>query len=368
MILDLIELAIAILPYSLKRRIFKILNTYLLRRNFNIYSLDGVTFLGIIKASHPKNLILKQGTVIERKVTLENERLVIVENNQKLTKGTNVKTELNQLGPKVIGSGSVDSKNKLSEVVFVLGTGRSGTNSIIKTVSQNKNIHGIHEPSDELIALAHQFLAKEISNQEAFYCVQTIIDQIQKRGKLVISDQKLVPFIDFLAHHYPESKFIWLIRNPADVVNSGYHRGWFANAEFGYKNRPLEPAVYSSKIFSKFRINGYLCNEFSENEWREMDSFERNCWYWKYWNQLIENQLKGLNRDRWMALSLENLNDKVDDVVSFIGEPNFNYSVTKSNQAKYTLKDLSDWPEKWNNHLSTYCVDYYNHLKQDYPI
>ncbi|MEQ8905778.1 sulfotransferase [Ekhidna sp.] len=311
---------------------------------------------------------MKKGCVIERNVKLENERLVIVEEDQVLAKGSIIRNDLNDKGPLIIGSRSRKIESKSSQIVFVLGTGRSGTNSIIRTLNQNTKIHGIHEPSDELVPLAYEFLNNGPSKQKITYCLHTILDSIDQKGKLVISDQKLVPFIDFLANHYPDSKFIWLIRNPADVVNSTYHRGWFANTEFGYDVVASEPDVYSSKIFSKFRINGYLCNEFSEKEWREMDSFERNCWYWKYWNQLIENQLSAVKRERWMVLGLESLNKKLDDLISFIGESDFNYSVTKSNQAKYALKDINEWPEQWTDHLRTYCVDYYNHLKQDYAI
>ena len=159
-----------------------------------------------------------------------------------------------------------------------------------------------------------------------------------KNTKLIYgeSDQKLVSFISFLYEILPKSKFIWLIRRADEFVASAYGRGWFDDHEYSAHNPNLfsPDSIAPKNIFDRyrldysiFRLNGYKAGVFSKDEWNNMDSFERNCWYWNYWNEKIESSFLEIVNAQKMMIKLEELDKSKAKLFDFLQFTHGLYSV-----------------------------------------
>lgn len=243
------------------------------------------------------------------------------------------------------------------EVVFVLSTGRSGSNSIETLANENKNVNAFHEPFyAQLKILSLEFCTGLISENEARLRLLNIYSNapITRNDKIYLeSDQKLVPFIKILASIFPQAKFIWLIRSPQSFLNSAKARGWFLNDH---------PVIFNNKVLitpqlmsDGCRITGDLVGDFSVEDWFSLSQEDKIIWYWKYWNSLIESQLSLISNQR-LQLKLEELNGKTETFFHFIGGefcPRWKPKVKN----KIKKKHMNDYSNSNSNNLSYYNLN-----------
>ncbi|MEL7002912.1 MAG: sulfotransferase [Bacteroidota bacterium] len=260
---------------------------------------------------------------------------------------------------------------KKDKLFFVVSTGRSGSQAIAKILNQHQDIKCQHEPHFQLIRLsteyAHGLKAEQdvIEELEALYNVAGYILSDKFYGE---SDQKIGNLISLYHRVLPDAKFIWLVRDPIKAVMSMYSRGWFNDNEFGIQRNLESPVIQSSKIFSEFRLNGILCNEFDEVEWKNMHPFERCCWYWFYWNKNIEKQLTQIDRQRWCIVGLEQLDQDLIRVNRLLNIQNYEYQIKTSNSAYYEVENYENMDDKFKEAMNRWCKPYWSYLKQNYEI
>ncbi|MFB6257050.1 MAG: hypothetical protein ABEH38_00020 [Flavobacteriales bacterium] len=132
-----------------------------------------------------------------------------------------------------------------------------------------------------------------------------------------ISHPRIVALLPYLTDLLPEARFIWLIREPRDFISSAHVRGWFKDDELDQRGKA--PFVGAGKKWAYYRPHADLMGEMSYAEWRDMPPFERICWYWATWNHRIEKGLTTYVNDRWMMVRLEELQDELPSILSFIG-------------------------------------------------
>lgn len=249
----------------------------------------------------------------------------------------------------VTSENAVDKGEKL---FFVLGTGRSGSTSIAKMLSQHPDITCLHEPNYQLIRLSTEY-AHGVKNRDR------VKDELWQMygtcsslpaGVYGESDQKLSNLVELLAELFPKAKFIHLIRNGIDTVSSTYSRGWFDNREYAYDTEQEDqvPLFRLKGIFSEYRLNPPEMRLMSEQAWKEMTAFERNAWYWSYWNDLIESQFEKIGKARTYTLKLEEIHLKIHELNRFIGAKEFAYNVVHTNRAlsNYELISSNHWSDK----------------------
>lgn len=260
----------------------------------------------------------------------------------------------------------VSGKNALEmgkNLFFILSTGRSGSTSIALILSEHPDITCEHEPNGQLIRLSTEYMHKVKSRE--------VVKEELKRmyidaGRLVNqyygeSDQKLSNLIDILAELFPEAKFIWLIRKASSVVNSTFSRGWFSDNDLSFiKNEHYSDELEKDKFFNfytYYRLQGDKTGEFLSEQWESMSSFERNCWYWAYWNRLIEKQLTQLPDNKWLMVKLEELDTAFEKIINFLGCRKFEFKTMKANEAlpSYKLIKKSSWKKEENNAYEKWC-------------
>ncbi len=253
---------------------------------------------------------------------------------------------------------------------FVLGTGRSGSTTISRALSQHDEIVCKHEPKLELVRHSTEYAHGEINREDAaeiirqLYCgTRTFPDFIYGE-----SDQKLSNFVEVINQVLPEAKFIWLIRNPIDTINSMYSRGWFSDEEVHVAegHDPAASPLFRD-IFTQYRIQGDKAGAMTTEEWHNMSAFARNCWYWSYWNRLIERQFQSLPKGQLMMVRLEELDQKVNDVLDFLGVSSVKpLEVMVANRAfsNYQLKSKDNWSDIMRDDFERICLEDY---KRWYP-
>jgi acetyltransferase-like isoleucine patch superfamily enzyme len=254
------------------------------------------------------------------------------------------------------------AREKGDQLFFVVGTGRSGSTSIANTLSRHSGILCLHEPKLQLVRLSTAYAHGQLSREQV---AQELLDLYQGVGAMPAglygeSDQKLSNLIEVLADLFPRAKFIWLIRDPVDAINSMASRGWFSENEMfpSEASEPYDDPLYRG-YYSEHRVRGDRAGAVAPEEWRKMSLFERSCWYWSYWNALIERQLAALSGERWKMVRLEDLANAMPGILEFLGAPfEAACEVTKDNVAegRHALLERRDWTPDQAAAFDRWCL------------
>lgn len=327
----------------------------------------------------PLGVIMGNNIVFKGNNTLKSMAGIVIGDDVVFEKNVNVLSQDEfKYGPVVIGSGNVISSNIglntflpnksnksglfgiTKPVVFVVSTGRSGSKAIASLLSQNPEIDFWHDPYPHLNVWANELLYNYESKEVMKNKLTCLFSAFDFRNGITygISDQKISPFIGILHELFPNAKFIWLIRKADDFVNSSYPRGWFDNSEFGFPANPKEffkKEVSPAHFVACHRTNGFLLKKVSEAKWRNMTGFERNCWYWNYWNRMIEKQLKEIPSNLWKRVKLKDLNNGIPDVQKFIGTQEFPILTNTINKAHYKKLKTEDWNTEMKELYNIHC-------------
>jgi len=163
--------------------------------------------------------------------------------------------------------------------VFVLSTGRAGTQTLASIFQISKNAKAYHEPAPKLFGLSklsYWYFNDDVARKilaEAFLTARSELlrDSLQ-RGKIYVETSPQTTFLaPVIAQSLPTAKFIHLVRDPRDVVRSGMRRGW-----------------YDGHRLDKTRISPLPESE-QYARWLQYSAFQKNLWLWNETNRWILN-------------------------------------------------------------------------------
>lgn len=199
--------------------------------------------------------------------------------------------------------------------VFVLSTGRTGTQTLAALLGLAKNVFAYHEPIPKLYGLSK--LSYQHSNdrlgceilQEAFLTARReLLDYSLDCGRGYVETSPQTTFLaPIILDAIPEARFIHLVRDPRDVVRSGMRRGW-----------------YDGSPFDKNRIVPRPDSEVSR-QWKVYNAFQKNLWLWTETNRWISKFYSGLPADRTRLVHSEDVFSSDEETMSrlfaFAGAP-----------------------------------------------
>ncbi len=233
---------------------------------------------------------------------------------------------------------------------FIVSTGRSGSTTIANILNKHEGIDCLHEPKIHLVGLSTRWLHGDIPEAELLRELHILYKDLATSNQRIYgeSDQKLSNLVLPLAKILPEAKFIWIIRKPEDVVNSTWSRGWFSDEELGFTDMPAENYSLYRDHFSDHRPHADKCGDMNTEQWRAMSAFERNCWYWTYWNSMIQTSFSSLAKERTLKVRLENLSSDLTKIESFLSleKDQLREQVANKAESIYKLNTTSDWNEQ----------------------
>lgn len=243
---------------------------------------------------------------------------------------------------------------------FVVSTGRSGSKAIAQLLNKHTNVKCYHDSIAHINVYACDKMYQRKKAQEIKESLQKIFISLTLPDNLLhgFSDQKLSLLIPEVHEIFPKAKFIWLIRKGDSFVNAAYSRGWYYNREFGYE--PNDKEMFYSEILpsamdAAHRMNAFKMGLMSENAWKNLTAFERNCWYWNWLNEKISHDLSFLPNEQWCQIKLHELNNSVPAILDFLGLTPQHLIIDKVNSATYKKITKDEWNEDMLNKFRYFC-------------
>ncbi len=215
------------------------------------------------------------------------------------------------------------SEQRELPIVFVLGTGRSGSKSIVNILNQHPECAAYHEDISQLIRLSTEIAYNQSDNrffEELKLILETKTWNCSNDQLLIHSDQRLWNLIPFLSNYFPNAKFIHLIREPLSCIKSMVFRRWYKDMEH-YRHD-----------WDKYRLRGDLVGEFSSSDWQNLTYIQKCTWYYYYINTNINRMLNDIPKSQTYTLKLEQLDSEISNVLEFINLKKIDLQVLKSNQ------------------------------------
>lgn len=157
--------------------------------------------------------------------------------------------------------------------VFVLSTGRTGTETLARLLSCHPAIDAHHEPSPTLLPERQAAFAEVYQRPGHFLAIfrrarRLPITHSFLRGKVYAeTSARLTFFAPVICNALPRARFVYIHRHPAEVVRSGMRRRW-------YDGHPAD----------RWRIVPPPGSVESQ-QWSDWSTFEKVCWYWKAYNR-----------------------------------------------------------------------------------
>jgi hypothetical protein len=225
-----------------------------------------------------------------------------------------------------------------NDVFFCLSTGRTGSTTLAGILSQSNKLMAIHEPKPYLYGMScalyqNPEIADTIFAEQAFLTVRSEklkIAKLAEKGFLETSPQAtfLAPII---ANALPNSKFIHIVRHPADVVRSGMRRRW-------YDGHSADQTRIIPREGTK-----------ESNVWGKWSAFEKNCWLWNETNKWIISFRETINDDRFYLIKAEDIysgnHSELEGLYKFLTIPPISkYSVEKILSKKLNQQRTGDFP------------------------
>lgn len=200
-----------------------------------------------------------------------------------------------------------------TKALFVLSTGRVGTDFVTHLLQQSESLYVKHEADPGLGTASRYLYDHDLVNHEggraAFLAARYhLIQDSYMFGKTYVeTNNRLTFFAPAIRDLLPNAQFIHLVRHPGAFVRSGMRRGYYTNdyiADYG-KIRPTE----QDEAFEK---------------WDSYSRVEKIAWLWYRTNLLIEDFKKSCP-ERVMMVKSDELFKQPDavvaDILKFANEP-----------------------------------------------
>ena len=190
-----------------------------------------------------------------------------------------------------------------SNPVFVLSTGRTGTDALHRLLDQHPKLAATHEPKPQLMG------ERKDAHQRIDAAPDEFLDVfVRARGaallgarlsgrRYVETSARLTFFAPVIASLLPHAKFIYMFRHPAAVVTSGMRRRWYVDHEA-----------------DAYRIVPRLDDPVA-TRWPMLTPFEKICWYWQAYNRFSLEAASSLATHRVCFLRAESFFERDPDTL-----------------------------------------------------
>lgn len=159
--------------------------------------------------------------------------------------------------------------------VFVLSTGRTGTETLATLLGASSDVTAHHEPLPRLLWASGQAFTRAESLSRGTHWRDVVLGarddlvvQAHRQGKIYFeANNRLTLLAGALKEAFPESKFILLHRHPYEVIRSGLRRGYYGSHPWDpFRPRPPESAPNGPR-------------------WDQLDRAVKIAWYWAAINE-----------------------------------------------------------------------------------
>ena len=201
--------------------------------------------------------------------------------------------------------------------VFMLSTGRTGTQTMARVLDLSPQVLAEHEPNPRLVKSsfnAYMDIGSEGWLERwtdfALAVRDDFVLEASAKGKVYVESNNRITYLApavFAA--FPASKFVFSHRDPYQVILSGMKRGAYAGPNMAWNFARIRPRPGE---------------EHSEN-WDALEPLEKEAWRWAQINRISIDLMKSLPEDRALELPAKRLfsgsNEMFKEMFDFIGVP-----------------------------------------------
>ncbi len=229
------------------------------------------------------------------------------------------------------------------------------------TIGQGKNTHSMYK-------LSRDYVAGDITKEQAIKNIKRIngvVENLHNCDVFVYSSGHIYGLIDLLDEAYPDSRFVFVVRDPREWIGSALKKfsyTLYGPVELFFKNLSLQPNC--------FKDDPYL------EKWDTLSKFEKYCWFYNRLNNLALTTMQG--RPNFKVFKYEDLFLHEDKNTHFNGllefATNFNSGKAPFNNAsKYIHKRIdsqqkkehTNW-EKWTTEQAEIMMKHCGKLMDEF--
>ena len=240
---------------------------------------------------------------------------------------------------------NIDKMYDFYSPIFVLSTGRTGTKYLAKIMNYSKYAMAYHEPRPTL----QYFSNYAFRNQKKIEVLEKIIDSARnelildsfnKNKQYIETNHCITFFAPVIKDLYKSSKFIHLIRHPAEFVRSALRKGWYIN----------------DTIWEIGRVKME-----KEDRWNSMDIISKLIYLWNCTNLFIENFKENIrNKSRVITIKSNDIFSNTNTLVEI-----FNFAGIKI-IGKNKLKKMQNIPINSIDRIKNFPENI--KISRNYPI
>lgn len=217
-----------------------------------------------------------------------------------------------------------------NQPVFAIGTGRCGTHlltSLMEPIGQVDANHIQDLDGDSF----YRYCAWNQLNVDLGGLIEKRkqwVRQSEEKDRIYFESNPYLSFHIEPLHQHLNAKFIFIIRNPEDVIRSHIVKGWY---EFDPEIYDINKAVgYQYGMRMNHFFGRIIPKDETFIEWRQLSRVGKLSWMWNTVNLKIYEQLKRLPLDCFFTVKIEELDFlKFLEMLSFmevyhsVGEKDF---------------------------------------------
>lgn len=194
----------------------------------------------------------------------------------------------------------------MAKLVFIVGTGRCGTESVAKVLGSVPGNYVVHEMRPKLLREALEYRSGRLPHDELVALLRSTRGALLTMAVRIAGEanNRLSFVLPALAEAFPDAKYIHLVRDGRDVVASYYQR------------RKLTEG--NPDAWDRARIEGDKVGEFSSRDWARVDLFGSTCWFWSYTNRLISEDAQRLGLEM-ISCRIEEIDKSLGRIFGFLG-------------------------------------------------
>lgn len=179
--------------------------------------------------------------------------------------------------------------------LFVLATGRCGTNTLAALLALAPRTQAWHEPMPDLYSMARQVfhtpdVDKGIVTEALLLARSSLWQAANMAGKRYVETSFHPTFLaPFLHHMMPEARFLHLTRAPQSFATSATRFGWYTRSRLtGNRFSPRAGTAAAA-------------------HWDSWDAFLKNVWLWQEVNRFSQEFLRSLPPGQGLHLRSEDI-------------------------------------------------------------
>jgi len=238
----------------------------------------------------------------------------------------------------------------LAQSAFAIGTGRCGTAFVARLLALEEGVAAHHEshPFNEAFRRYCLWNHLPVDARGFLDIKRRELEQTHISGKVFFEASAYLSLSVLELHETFGSRFVLLVRDPIDTINSLWVKGWYEEdyrkdaAELAVGFHDLGPAIH---FFSRLVPKG---DDF--RRWSGLSRVGKLAWYWATLHDRILAQLSKLPPDAWTMVRLEELDfAEYQRVARFVGAPGalneqrFTEIVHERPGALWRRRQLDEW-------------------------